>query len=250
VISRNPKGDGVIHTFVRDLIEKKKAEEDQRKLREQFQEAQKMEAVGRLAGGTAHDFNNLLAVINGYCEMGLELATDNELLCTDLREIKRAARRAATLTGQLLAFSRRQILQPRVVDLGALVEGMIDMIERLLGEHIRVRKLRQSELCGIRADPERIEQVLMNLAVNSRDAMPQGGVLSMGTSDLSLSKEVPGETSRSTARRLRTSFCDRHRSGHGSGHSGARFRAFLYDQGKRQRHRVGSCKGLRHRHAE
>ena len=191
VVSR--EGSGVIHAFVRDLTERNKALEDQRKLREQLQEAQKIEAVGRLAGGIAHDFNNLLTVINGYCEMGLELAPSNEPLHANLTEIKRAAQRAATLTAQLLAFSRKQILQPRVVDLGALVEGMIDMIKRLLGEDIRVRELRPPGLWGIRADPGKIEQVLMNLAVNSRDAMPQGGVLSIETSNLSLSKSLRGK---------------------------------------------------------
>ena len=191
VVSR--EGAGVIHAFVRDLTERKKALEDQRKLQEQLQEAQKMEAVGRLAGGIAHDFNNLLTVINGYSEMGLEQVASGEPLHADLTEIKRATRRAATLTAQLLAFSRRQILQPRIVDLGTLVAGMMEMIERLLGEDIQVRAPRAPDLWGIRADPGRIEQVVMNLAVNSRDAMPQGGVLSIETTNLSISEDFPRE---------------------------------------------------------
>ncbi len=191
VVSR--EGAGVIHAFVRDLTERKKALEDQRKLREQLQEAQKMEAVGRLAGGIAHDFNNLLTVINGYCEMALDRVPGNQPLHADLTEIKRATRRAATLTTQLLAFSRRQILQPRILDLGALVAGVTEMITRLLGEDIKVRARRSSELWGVRADPGKIEQVVVNLAVNSRDAMPQGGVLSMETSNVSLSEDFPSE---------------------------------------------------------
>ena len=191
VVSR--EGAGVIHAFVRDLTERKKALEDQRKLQEQLQEAQKMEAVGRLAGGIAHDFNNLLTVINGYSEMGLEQVASGEPLHADLTEIKRATRRAATLTAQLLAFSRRQILQPRIVDLGTLVAGMMEMIERLLGEDIQVRAPRAPDSWGIRADPGRIEQVVMNLAVNSRDAMPQGGVLSIETTNLSISEDFPRE---------------------------------------------------------
>ena len=187
VVSR--EGNGIIQSFARDLTERKRAQEEQRRLQEQLQEAQKMEAVGRLAGGIAHDFNNLLTVINGYCEMCLERSQGNDPLRGDLEEIKHASRRAATLTSQLLAFSRRQILQPRILDLGRLVGGMAELLGRLLGEDVQVHTHLAEDLWSVRADPGRIEQVVMNLAVNSRDAMPGGGVLTIETSNVVLDEE-------------------------------------------------------------
>jgi PAS domain S-box-containing protein len=188
VVSR--EGHGIIQSFVRDLSERRKAQEEQRRLQEQFHEAQKMEAVGRLAGGIAHDFNNLLTVINGYCEMGLERAGIEDPLRSDLEEIKHASRRAATLTSQLLAFSRRQVLQPRVFNLGKLVDGMAEMLKRLLGEDIEIHTHASADLWNVRADFGKIEQVVMNLAVNSRDAMPVGGMLTVETSNVVLDKDT------------------------------------------------------------
>jgi PAS domain S-box-containing protein len=187
VVSR--EGHGIIQLFSRDLSERKKAQEEQRRLQEQFHEAQKMEAVGRLAGGIAHDFNNLLTVINGYCEMGLDRARVEDPLRGDLEEIKRTSLRAAMLTSQLLAFSRRQILQPRVLSLGKLVEGMAEMLKRLLGEDIEIHTHASADLWNVRADFGKIEQVVMNLSVNSRDAMPHGGMLTIETSNVVLEKE-------------------------------------------------------------
>lgn len=165
----------------RDVTDLTRAEEERTKLQEQLQQAQKMEAVGRLAGGIAHDFNNLLTVITGYCELALEESRGNSALQDNMEEIKRAARRASVLISQLLAFSRRQILQPRVFDLGDLVAGMEGMLRRLLGEDIRLRTIRTAPSLYVFADPGRIEQVIMNLAVNSRDAMPGGGLLTIRT---------------------------------------------------------------------
>jgi len=125
-------------------------------------------------------------VINGYCEMGIARTGSRDPLRMDLEEIKRASRRAAILTSQLLAFGRRQILQPRILNLGALISGMGDMLARLLGEDIRVHLHAPPDLWSVRADPGRIEQVVMNLAVNSRDAMPEGGQLTIETSNVML----------------------------------------------------------------
>ncbi len=176
--------DGVVRGLVgliHDITERKAADEERQRLQEQLQAAQKMEAVGRLAGGIAHDFNNLLTVINGYCELALARPRGGDSLRSDLEEIKRASRRAATLTSQLLAFSRRQILQPKVIHLGELMAGMAEMLQRLLGEDIEITMYCAEGLWNVRADPGRIEQVVMNLAVNSRDAMPDGGKLTIET---------------------------------------------------------------------
>jgi CheY-like chemotaxis protein len=139
-----------------------------------------MEAVGRLAGGIAHDFNNLLTAIGGYSEFLIEGLEDDRLK-RHASEIKKAAARAASLTGQLLAFSRRQVLQPRVLDLNAVVSDMDMMLRRLIGEDIELITMLDPELPTVRADPTQIEQVIVNLAVNARDAMPNGGSVTIET---------------------------------------------------------------------
>ncbi len=174
----------------RDVTDIARAEEERARLQDQLQQAQKMEAVGRLAGGIAHDFNNILTVIAGYCELALEASRGNRSLEHNVGEIKRAARRASALISQLLAFSRRQILQPRVFDLADLITGMEGMLRRLLGEDIRLQTLHTGPAPYISADPGRIEQVIMNLAVNARDAMPGGGLLTLLTGTERL---APGE---------------------------------------------------------
>jgi len=179
--------------FVEDVTDRVQAEQEQKKLQDQLQQAQKMEAVGRLAGGIAHDFNNLLTVVNGFAEMALAHATTGQDIQNDLKEIKHATRRAATLTSQLLAFSRKQILQPRILDLGELVVGMEEMLKRLLGEDVNIRIHRPENLWNVLADQGRIEQVVMNLSVNARDAMPTGGELSIETSNVVLNEDYPNE---------------------------------------------------------
>jgi PAS domain S-box-containing protein len=150
----------------------------------QLRQAQKMEAVGRLAGGIAHDFNNLLTAIAGYSEF-LIGGLDDERLRRHADEIKKAADRAASLTGQLLAFSRRQVLQPRVLDLNAVVSDMDMMLRRLIGEDVELVTLLEPELGSVRADPTQVEQVIVNLAVNARDAMPHGGSVTIETANVS-----------------------------------------------------------------
>jgi PAS domain S-box-containing protein len=155
----------------------------------QLRQTQKMEAIGRLAGGVAHDFNNLLMVILGYCESLLQGLERTDPLRGDAEEISRAGHRAAHLTRQLLAFSRAQALQPVVLDLNASVANMEAMLRRLIGEDIELVTQLAAGLGHVEADPGQLEQVVMNLALNARDAMPQGGHLSLATADVELDQE-------------------------------------------------------------
>ena len=159
----------------RDITNHKQAAADRAKLEAQLIQAQKMESIGRLAGGVAHDFNNLLTVINGYSQLLLASLSTGDPLRASLEEIHRAGERAAGLTRQLLAFSRKQVLQPRVLDLNRVVGDMRPMLERLMGEDVEVRVALDAEAGTVRADPHQLEQVIMNLVVNARDAMPGGG---------------------------------------------------------------------------
>jgi PAS domain S-box-containing protein len=157
-----------------------------KQLEDQLRQSQKMEAVGRLAGGVAHDFNNLLTAILGHADLLLEGATEHDGHHADLTEIRRAAQRAAGLTSQLLAFSRKQILQPKVLDLNTVVTGMGTLLRRLIGEDIELRIVPAPGLGAVEADPGQLEQVILNLAVNARDAMPRGGKLTVETANVDL----------------------------------------------------------------
>ncbi len=177
---------------------------DRRELEEQFRQAQKMEVVGRLAGGVAHDFNNLLMVISVYTEIVRQrLGPEEDGLRKNLTEVQKAADRAASLTRQLLAFSRKQVLLPRIIDLNAVVEDSMKMIKRLIGEDIELNVSLSKALWAVKADPGQIVQVLMNLCVNARDAMRNGGELAIGTENVSFDVEaarklpafVPGDYS-------------------------------------------------------
>lgn len=157
---------------------------ERKELEEQFRQAQKMQAVGQLAGGIAHDFNNLLTVILGQAELIDEAILNHEAARARLKEIREAAERATDLTSQLLAFSRRQVLQTRVLDLNAVVGNMNQMLARLIGGNIELSFFAQPGLWPVKVDPGQIAQVLMNLAVNARDAMPEGGKLTIETRNL------------------------------------------------------------------
>ncbi|MBZ5660986.1 MAG: PAS domain S-box protein [Acidobacteriia bacterium] len=167
----------------RDITERKLAEQMLRQRDEQLRQAQKMEAVGRLSGGIAHDFNNLLGVIIGYSEsLEHQLAQDDPLR-KSAEQIRKAGERAAALTHQLLAFSRQQVLQPKILDLNAVVIDMGKMLRRLIGVDIELTTRLDSQLGRVKADQSQIEQVIVNLAVNARDAMPEGGSLVIETSN-------------------------------------------------------------------
>jgi two-component system, cell cycle sensor histidine kinase and response regulator CckA len=168
---------------------------ERRNLEDQLTQARKMEALGRLAGGVAHDFNNLLTVISGYGQLALEGlgSTSTSRMSIYLQEILNSSRRASGLTGQLLAFSRRQAVQPRVLDLRALLRNIERLLQRMIGEHVDLSVHCGGEPCLIRADAHQMEQVLMNLAVNARDAMPLGGTLEIECARLAQPVERPGK---------------------------------------------------------
>ena len=159
---------------------------ERRALEEQYLQAQKMEAVGLLAGGVAHDFNNLLTEILGHCELLLADLDPDDTRQADIAEIQKAGARAAGLTRQLMAFSRKEIIEPTVLDLNGVVAGMRGMLGRLIGENVNVVLSLRPELARVKADHGQVEQILMNLAVNARDAMPRGGTLRIETANIDL----------------------------------------------------------------
>jgi PAS domain S-box-containing protein len=192
VVSHNPAGAAdAMEVIVEDITER-------RALEEQFRQSQKMEAVGRLAGGVAHDFNNLLTVIKGYGELVFFQTSEGETARAQMEEILNAADRAAALTRQLLTFSRRQVVAPKVLDLNYLVGNMEKWLRRLLGEDIELLTALDPALHCLKADPGQLEQVIMNLAVNARDAMPKGGQLIIETANATLDQSydasvLPGQ---------------------------------------------------------
>jgi len=185
------QGIGGIVLNSRDASERKAAEAERARLQERLPQATKMEAVGRLAGGIAHDFNNLLTCVMGNVELALLESSDADSLKSYLGEVKRASESAASLTRQLLAFSRKQAFEPRDVDVNALVEGLRGMLGRLLGEDIVVRLRLAEGLPLAKADPGQMQQVLVNLAANARDAMPRGGTLVIATALAELGASNP-----------------------------------------------------------
>jgi two-component system cell cycle sensor histidine kinase/response regulator CckA len=181
-VSNGREGGVVFELFAEDVTER-------RALEQQLRQSQKMEAVGRLAGGIAHDFNNLLMVISGYSEFLLERLGAEPQLRGPAQEIASAAERASSLTRQLLAFSRKQMLAPRIVDLNELATENLKMLTRMIGEDVDLVLRPGANLWPIRADAGQIEQVIMNLAVNARDAMPSGGKLTIETSNVTLDED-------------------------------------------------------------
>jgi PAS domain S-box-containing protein len=175
-----------IKGYLFDVTQHKRTEE-------QFWLAQKMEAIGRLAGGVAHDFNNLLSVINGYSDLAMHRLSKNHMLQKDLSMIFQAGKKAEALTRQLLAFSRRQVMQPRIISLNVLIDDLEKMLKRLIEEDIQLITKKDPDLGAVKADPTQIEQVILNLAVNSRDAMPKGGKLIIETNNIILSSDLVQE---------------------------------------------------------
>jgi signal transduction histidine kinase/response regulator RpfG family c-di-GMP phosphodiesterase len=171
--------------FVEALM-RKRAEKEMATLQEQLRQSQKMEAMGRLAGGIAHDFNNLLTIIKGYSQLLLVKNKEGTSLEENIEQVKQAADRAADLTRQLLAFSRRQLMEMRVLDLNTVLRNLDKMLRRVLGEDVKLVTLLAEDLGRVKTDPGQIEQVVMNLAVNARDAMPSGGRLTIETANVDL----------------------------------------------------------------
>ncbi len=194
VAVRDSEGSVVaVEGISRDVTERVAAEQVLRETREQLLQSQKLEAVGRLAGGVAHDFNNILGVVLGHAELVQQKLRPGDENRPRLEQIMTAARRAADLTRQLLAFSRRQVLRSQVVDLNAVVMDTREILERLIGEDVELRTRLEPDLGRVEVDPGQIGQVLMNLALNARDAMPEGGTLAIETANATLDEPVPGE---------------------------------------------------------
>ena len=238
--------DGTITHFIsndRDIT-------DRRRLENQLQQAQKMDAIGRLAGGVAHDFNNLLMVISSYAELMLDSLAPQHPLRRNVDEIQKASRRAADLTRQLLAFGRKQMQTLQLLDLNPIIEDINKMLPRLIGEDIELEFVPGKKLGKVKADPVQIEQVLMNLAANARDAMPKGGRLVIETASLRLDDAYvqahsivpPGDYVLLTVTDSGQGIAPEHLS--------AYLRAVLHHQRGRQRHRARPGHRLWHREAE
>jgi PAS domain S-box-containing protein len=174
----------VVFSALRDVTRRKRSEQEQSSLEEQLRQAQKLESIGRLAGGVAHDFNNLLSVINGYTCLALEELDAGDPLHHTLSEVHKAGEQAVALTGQLLAFSRQRAIEPKPVDCTKLLSGNENMFQRLVGEDVQLVVRPAASSARVMADPGQLVQVLMNLAVNARDAMPGGGTLTMETAEI------------------------------------------------------------------
>ena len=176
-------------SIIRDITERKEAEKERAKLQEQLQQAQRLESIGRLAGGVAHDFNNLLTVINGYSGMIADDLPPHDPLRDSVREVINAGERAANLTRQLLAFSRKQVIAPKLLNLNTVIGDLVKMLRRLVGEDVNVATELAASLEPVFVDPGQMEQVLMNLATNARDAMPRGGTISIATQNVSVDEQ-------------------------------------------------------------
>jgi len=195
------KGERQVLVTLQDITDRKQAEAEKEKLQSQLNQAQKMESVGRLAGGVAHDFNNMLGVILGRAEMAMDQVDPAQPLFADLREIRKAAERSANLTRQLLTFARKQTIAPRIIDLNETVEGMLKMLRRLIGEDIDLTWRPKKNLAPVKMDPAQIDQILANLCVNSRDAISGVGKITIETDVVSFDEAycadhagfIPGE---------------------------------------------------------
>ncbi len=193
--------EGILEGSILDITERKRAEEEKIKLEAQLQQAQKMESVGRLAGGVAHDFNNMLGAILGHAELAIEQVDPAQPLHAHLEEIQKAARRSADLTRQLLAFARKQTISPKVLDLNETIEGILKMLRRLIGEDIHLAWLPGASVWPVKVDPSQLDQILANLCVNARDAIADVGRVTIETGNRTLDEAycadypglVPGE---------------------------------------------------------
>ena len=247
------EGVGVNHLddpSVRAIVVTARDLTDRRRLEAQLRMSQKMEAIGQLAGGVAHDFNNLLTAILGYCNLLLDEVPVESPQRGDLEEIRSAGERAAALTSQLLAFSRRQMLQPRIIDVNDSIRQLEKPLRRLISGDVELVTNLAPELMPVKVDPASVDQILVSLAVNARDAMPAGGRLTIETSNVELAADFGDTPALVVPGPQCPRHCRRHRSRHGRGHAGTRFRAVLYNKGTGQRQRPRSRDRLWHREAE
>jgi PAS domain S-box-containing protein len=181
-------------TVARDITEHNRAEADRERLERQLQQSQRLESLGQLAGGVAHDFNNLLSVITGYASFAAKAVQKDAppgpapAVLADIEQIQAAAARAAVLTRQLLTFARREVVQPRVLNLNEVVTNVLKLLQRTIGEHVVLATELDAKLDPVLADPGQFEQILVNLAVNARDAMPEGGTLTIQTGNIDLNQ--------------------------------------------------------------
>jgi PAS domain S-box-containing protein len=182
-------GAPVCRVVLSDITERKRAEEENAKLEAQLQQAQKMESVGRLAGGVAHDFNNMLGIILGHTEMAIDQVDPTQPLFANLEQIRMAANRSADLTRQLLAFARKQMVAPRVLDLNETVACMLTMLVRLIREDIRLTWEPKADLWPVKVDPSQIDQILANLCVNARDSIPEVGKITIETGNITFDED-------------------------------------------------------------
>ena len=196
------KGQPMALVSIHDITERKQAEQQMLSLQAQLQQSQKMEAIGQLAGGVAHDFNNLLTVISVQAQLALRGLREGDPLKEKLKDIELAADQAANLTRQLLAFSRRQILEMKVINLNVILKDMEKMLRRVIGEDIELKVALADDLGMVKVDPGQMEQVIVNLAVNAKDAMPQGGKLSLETANAELDEEYASFPCRDDSWRL------------------------------------------------
>ncbi len=187
------QGDEATVVAIRDIERRKRDEEEKDRLQRQLLLSQKMEAIGRLSAGVAHDFNNCLLAIFGYNDLLMEAYPDDDFLQQNLSGLREASEKAAALTRQLLAFARRQAVEQKVVDLNESITGLQRMLHRLLGDDVQIRMDLHPDLPRVRLDPHRLEQVLVNLAVNARHAMPEGGILTFRSEPVTVAPEAPAE---------------------------------------------------------
>ena len=190
IAERDPEGRHVIEGFVNDISRRNEQQAQIAELERQYHQSQRLETIGQLAGGVAHDFNNLLTVINSYTGFALAELDEQSPLREDLQQVLGAGKRASDLTRQLLAFSRKQVLKPKILDLNEVVAGLDRMLERVIGEDVTIRTRLSEGLGRVSADPAQLEQVLMNLVVNARDAMPRGGTLTITTANVQLDEKA------------------------------------------------------------
>ncbi|GIU81491.1 MAG: hypothetical protein KatS3mg006_0555 [Pyrinomonadaceae bacterium] len=189
-LATDERGEPVVIGLIQDITDRKEAERALQESLEQLRQAQKLESIGRLASGIAHDFNNMLTAIRGYSDLALrQLKDDNKALRHSIEEIRKAAERSSSLTQQLLAFSRRQIMQTKVIDINQIIKETVFLLQHLIGENISIVVFPNSKLRFVEADPSQLSQILINLATNSRDAMPNGGTITIETEDVFLDEK-------------------------------------------------------------